>query len=454
MSAPRPKRAPRKPRDATTRLSLRGLAISVLVRVEDGAFANLALPAALRARDDLDPRDRGFVTELVYGTLRELRALDYRLEPFVARGMASLDPPVRAALRVGTYQLVHGVAPHAAVGETVEAVPARARGFVNAILRNVTRQPRELPDDGTIEAAAIRTSMPDWIAGQLRHDFGTETAITILEASSRAPDLTLRTTDPDTVRAELEAEGATVTPGRLVTTALRVRAGGDPKQLAAVADGRATPQDEASQAVALAVGVRRGDRVLDACAAPGGKSLAMAAAGASVVAADVDPGRVRTMRRNAARAGVEIATIVADARRLPLHETFDRVLVDAPCSGIGVLRRRPDARWRLQPEALVELAALQREILDAAARHVRPGGVLVYAVCTITSPETLEIDDWMRDTHPEFVALTPPAAPWQPHGRGAVLLPQAAETDGMYVLVLERGAARVDADDRALVHPG
>lgn len=445
MARPRrhaPRRAGRSAPAAErpTPRSPRAVAIDVLVRVEDGAFANLALPAALRHAATFSDRDRAFATELVYGTLREQRALDFRIEPHLTRPLPALDPPVRAALRMGTYQLVHDIPAHAAVGETVATVPARARGFVNAVLRRVATAGTEPPADTTVAATAIRASMPDWIAERFAADFDPATAIALLEAAAEPPLLTLRTADPAGVAAELEAAGARVEPGVLMPTALRVRGAGDPKRIAAVADGRATPQDEASQAVAAiaAATITPGARVLDVCAAPGGKSLALAAAGARVVSADLDPGRVRTLARNASRARTALDLLVADARALPLHATFATVLVDAPCSGLGVLRRRPDARWRLRPDDVDELARLQREILAATIPHVGPGGHLVYSVCTVTAAETIEVDEWLAQAHPELHAVPPPPAPWRPHGRGALLLPSAAGTDGMFVLTLRR----------------
>jgi 16S rRNA (cytosine967-C5)-methyltransferase len=223
-----------------------------------------------------------------------------------------------------------------------------------------------------------------------------------------------------------------------------VRGAGDTGALAPVRDGRATPQDQSSQAVAALVGARPGERVLDAAAAPGGKAGAIAEHMHDVglvVAADASHGRVRMLARAARRRGMQsIMPVIADAR-LPCvrSEAFDRVLLDAPCSGLGVLRRRPDARWRVQPRDVTVLADLQRTMLLATAAAVRPGGRLVYAVCTLTDAETRAIDAFAGSALPEFVPLARPPAPWRPHGRGAIVLPSDAGTDGMFVLVLERG---------------
>jgi 16S rRNA (cytosine967-C5)-methyltransferase len=228
-----------------------------------------------------------------------------------------------------------------------------------------------------------------------------------------------------------------------VSDAVIVRGVGDPGRLAAVRDGRATPQDQGSQAVVNVLAPEPGERIADLAAAPGGKATAIAervGADGSVVALDVDAGRVRMIDSARHRIGLpHLFPIVGDARAVPLRAaTFDRVLLDAPCSGIGVLRRRPDARWRLQPDTIDELAALQCDLLAAAAPLVRPGGVLVYSVCTLTNEETLGVDDWAAEHLPELRPLPSPGGPWTARGRGALLLPQAAGTDGMFVLSFRR----------------
>jgi 16S rRNA (cytosine967-C5)-methyltransferase len=222
-----------------------------------------------------------------------------------------------------------------------------------------------------------------------------------------------------------------------------VRGIGDPARLAAVREGRATPQDQGSQAVVTALAPEPGERIADLAAAPGGKATAIAervGPEGSVVALDLDAGRVRMIAVARERLELDrLAPVVGDARTPPLHPgAFDRVLLDAPCSGIGVLRRRPDARWQLKPEAIAELAALQRVMIGAAAELVRPGGLLAYSVCTLTAEETTGVDDWAAEHLPDFHAVTPPGGLWTRHGRGALLLPQTAGTDGMFILLLRR----------------
>jgi 16S rRNA (cytosine967-C5)-methyltransferase len=434
--------------DATVKehVTARVVALDALIRVEDGAYAHVVLPAML-AQTNLTDRDRAFATELVYGTVRSQRRLDDLLARVVKRPIHRLDPPVRGALRLGAYQLLHGTPPHAAVASTVDAVAARsprARGFVNANLRALTRLPEPWPEP-TDDAVAL--SYPDWLVVRLVDELGLDDARDALAAMNEPAAVTLRP-DPRQVTSgaladELRAAGADVETGRLVADAVVVRGVGDPGRLAAVRDGRATPQDQGSQAVVAALAPLPGERVADVAAAPGGKATAIAervGSEGTVVALDVDAGRVRMIDGARHRIGLaHLFPVVGDGRTPPLvHATFDRVLVDAPCSGIGVLRRRPDARWRLQPDAIDELAALQRELLAAAAPLVRPGGLLVYSVCTLTAAETLHVDEWAATALADFVAADAPRAPWRAHGRGALLLPQVAGTDGMYVLVLRQ----------------
>lgn len=427
----------------------RALAIRALVRIEDGAYANVVLPALLRD-SDLAARDRAQVTEWVYGTVRMQRALDHQIAPSLDRPLAKLDPPVRAALRLGAYQLGHGIAAHAAVGETVAAmnnVSPRAKGFVNAVLRKLTRSgpPWPLPTGDDVESIGIRHSVPDWIVERLVDDLGPSSAAATLAAVNEPGVVTLRVNPlrsiVDAVEAELLDAGVVTTRGVLDPDDLLVTGTGDIRALPAVRDGRATPQDQASHAVARAVGARPGERVLEVGAAPGGKTTALAEAMGDhglVVGVDRNPARTRMIAEGARRLGLAtVAPVVADGMELPFADgAFDRVLVDAPCSGLGVLRRRPEARWRLEPRTIGELARIQPLLVEAASRAVRPGGVLVYSVCTLTHAETVAVDEWAAGALPAWEALPPPAAPWTPVGRGARLLPSAADTDGMYVLAL------------------
>ena len=377
-------------------VAARQLAVDALVRIDSGgAYANLTLPPMLE-RSGLSDRDRAFVTELVYGTTRMQRSCDWLVDRFLP-DPGRIDATARAWLRLGAFQLAFlDTPPHAAVGATVESAPKKLKGLCNAVLRKVARSlPVEWPDD------AIRLSQPDWIMSRLTTDLGHDAAVAALEEMNRPAAVTMRD------------------------------------------DGYV--QDLGSQWVAAAVGAAPGDRVLDVCAAPGGKATYMAGQGATVVAADARAGRVGLVTRNAASLDLgpeRLVAVAADGTAPPFRPgSFDRVLLDAPCSGLGALRRRPDARWRIVPDDVDHLAELQKRLLTAALAVVRPGGEVVYSVCTVTAAETVALDDWLAATRPDVEALDPPAAPWAPLGRGALLLPQAAGTDGMYLLRLRVPAA-------------
>ena len=362
-------------------MNARGVAIKALSRIEsEGAYANLVLRGEL-GRSGLDERDRGFVTELVYGTTRMRRACDFLVDRFLLRPVTD---DVRRILRLGAYQLHFAdVAPHAAVSETVDLAPQKVSGLVNAVLRRVADNPVEWPDDAT------RLSYPDWIVERLCADLGSHDALAALEQMNEPAKATVRD------------DGYT--------------------------------QDLASQWVAALVDARTDHRVLDLCAAPGGKATAMQG---TVIAADIRPARAHTMREN----GLS-RVVVADGRAPAFRpRSFDRVLVDAPCSGLGALRRRPDARWRITEADVDHLTVLQRELVDAAVALLRPGGVLVYSVCTLTAAESTGIDEHLAAHHPALAPIEPPSAPWQPWGRGALLLPQRAGTDGMAILRLRSAA--------------
>jgi 16S rRNA (cytosine967-C5)-methyltransferase len=426
----------------------RSVALAALVRVEAGAYSNVVLPKMLRA-SPLDDRDRAFATDLVYGTLRQRRPVDDLLGRVSDRPLAELDPPTRAALRLGAYQLTRGVPAHAAVGETVASAPRRARGYVNAVLRKVAAlgPPWPGPAGDGVEALAARLSYPDWLVRELVDQYGTDDARASLERANEPPAVTLRVNrsvaNVDAVADEIRDAGAEVTRGALTPGSLCVRRIGDPARLPAVLEGRATPQDEASQAVVDVLDPQPGETIVDSAAAPGGKATAISERAGEpglVVAGDVHASRIHLVVDAMRRLHLATVTpIVADGRALPLRRArADRVLVDAPCSGLGVLRRRAELRWRIQPRAIPGLVELQRALLRAAAEAVRTGGVVVYSVCTLTGAETTGIATWAANELPHLVADSAPGPPWRSRGRGALLLPHDADTDGMYVLRLHR----------------
>jgi len=422
----------------------RSVAIDALERIEAGAYAHVMLPSRLRA-SGLDARDRAFVTFTVYGTVREQRRLDALIIPRCHQPLDRLEPRVRAALRVGTFQLLHEVPAHAAVHATVGAAPPRARGLVNAVLRSVAAAGPPFPESTDL---AVRYSYPDWIVAELRDVVPRDDLEPLLAIGNEPAAVTLRPnplrTTAAALAAELEAQRVRVERGAVVPDALLVTGLGDPAELPAVVEGRATPQDQGSQAVVAVLDPQPGERVLDVAAAPGGKATAVGerVGDGLVVAVDVHAGRLELVRHAVGRLGLDgvVTTVVADGRRLPvLPDAFERVLVDAPCTGLGVLRRRPEARWRIEPGASEPLAELQRALLRDAATAVRPGGVLVYSVCTLTRAETTGVAGWAAANLDGFTVVPPPGSPWEPSGAGARLLPHRAGTDGMFVCTFRRG---------------
>jgi 16S rRNA (cytosine967-C5)-methyltransferase len=385
-------------------------AFDVLLRVfEDDAYADRALRTAAASLDD---RDRSLAQRLSYGAVQRVRTLDHAIEVLGRRRVARLDAPVRAALRLGAYQLAYldGVARYAAVNESVELVRRarleRAVAFTNAVLRRladgIIPLVESLPD-ATPGEAGLKHSYPDWIAEAWWAELGADAARALMEAQNEPAPTVVRL-----VRGEIDG-----TPDPDVPGAWHVERIDD----AALVEGRIWPQSAASQLVGLTVGSRGGERTLDLCAAPGGKATMLAG---DVTAVEVNEARARELERTVRRLGSEnVRVVVADGRDLPRELTgFDRALVDAPCSGLGVLNRRPDLRWRALP-----LPKLQLELLGAAAKRVRPGGTLVYSVCTINAEEGEDIvdasglevdrtlaDEWPRFRHPrrpEFLQTLP-----------------------------------------------
>jgi len=369
----------------------RRAAYETLLRVfEQDAYADRAFRTAAR---DLDDRERAFAQRLAYGAVQRVRTLDHAVESLGKRPVRKLDPPVRAALRLGAYQLGYtDTAPHAAANESVELVRRarleRAVPFTNAVMRRVAAGIRELLDG--LPEGPLKESYPDWIHETFVRDLGPAAAVELERAMNEPLETVVRL-----VRGEPVGEPTDV-PG-----AYRV----DRVDERLVADGRIWPQSRGSQLAGLALGAREGERVLDLCAAPGGKTGQLPG---EVTAVEIDPGRASELRANLRTMGREDVTVVeADATDLPPDPTgFDRILVDAPCSGLGVLAQRPDLRWRARP-----LPELQLALLRAAAGRLKPGGTIVYSVCTVNAAETeavvdasgLEVDPTLAEEWPQFV---------------------------------------------------
>jgi 16S rRNA (cytosine967-C5)-methyltransferase len=392
-------------------MTAREAAYQVVLRVfEDDAYADRVLRTAAAK---LDSRDRALAQRLAFGTVQRVRTLDHAITTLGKRPVRKLDPPVRAALRLGAYQLgFTEVATHAAVNESVELVRRarleRAVAFTNAVMRRLSEGIAPLLaslGDDTSDAAALKHSYPDWVADVWWDEFGRGDALALMQAQNEPPERV--------VRLNLRKAGAIAgTPDPDVPGAWHV----DRVDEEALDAGLIWPQSRGSQLAGLVVGSRAGERTLDLCAAPGGKATQL---DGEVVAVELHAGRARELEENRRRLGAGNVTVVnADATKLPAELTgFDRVLVDAPCSGLGVLAGRPDLRWRAEP-----LPELQRELLRVAAERVKPGGTIVYSVCTMNTEENEAVvdasglaaqplgDEWPQFRHPrrpEFLLTLP-----------------------------------------------
>jgi 16S rRNA (cytosine967-C5)-methyltransferase len=445
----------------------RRCAYTVLRRVfEHGAYADEALRAEA---DGLDPRDRALAMRLAYGAVQRSGTFDHLIGRLAQRPARRIDPPLLAALRLGLYELLYlrGSPDYAVVGDAVELAKQHARrghGLVNAVLRRTAREGASALLDGLTDAtpqqAAVKHSHPEWIARLFWQELGAEHARALMAADNQPGEVALRANTLLNDAATLAAQ-------------LPVPTHRDPHIPEAVVldgsfDAHASPlwqtgafiaQSRAAMLVARALDPQPGDRVLDLCAAPGGKSThiaALMAASGEVVAVERHPRRAAALQRTAQRlrAG-NIRVEVADAAlaRAPDEPPFDRVLVDPPCSGLGTLQARPDLRWRATPHAIAEMAGAQAQILAAGARALRPGGVLVYSTCTISSNENERLIAAFLDSRPDFrlddlaaelpqFALALPPAPGKSGSLGAarplLTLPHRDHTAGFFIARLTR----------------
>jgi 16S rRNA (cytosine967-C5)-methyltransferase len=373
------------------------------MRVQTGARSDAELGTAL-SRSNLSAEDRGLATRLVYGVEAWRRRLDHTISAYAARGIDRIDPEARVALRLGAYQLLllDRVPDYAAVDSSVGLLSGDARrstGFVNAILRRIGREGEAPPPHDENEAISVELSHPLWLVRLWRKEIGTESALALMRANNEpAPTTLRRLVDRDVAISKLAENGCHAVPARFAPDALISDRG-------MALRGVAVPQAEASQLVALFVGAIAGDRVLDACAAPGGKAayLASRVAPTGEVTA-IDPGRIAVRRiQTLLDLCGERASISNDrVQDLTSGLEYDAVLVDAPCSGLGTLREHPEIRWRREEADLAGYAARQNEILSAAARHVRVGGRVVYATCTLARAENDDVADRFLENHDEF----------------------------------------------------
>jgi len=437
-------------------LGARDIAAAVLERVErDRAYADVTLAAGLES-STLDPRDRGFAARVVYGTLAWQGRLDWHIAALAGRDPARLDPIVRVILRLGLYQLLmlDRVPAHAAVDSSVELakrLAPKASGLVNAVLRRAVREPGRLtlPDPVTdpLRHLSVALSHPGWLIERWRERFSDDELRALLAANNEAAPTVLRARHGERgqLLARLAAAGITAEPGRFAPDAIRVGMVA-PHGLEGYARGELSVQSEASQLVVLLLGIEPGMRVLDACAAPGGKTGYLAeltGPTGRVVALDQrqrGAAAVVGVARRLGLANVDAAAL--DARRAgrALRTRFDRILVDAPCSGLGTLRSHPEVRWTRTPADVTRLATLQHEMLTRLTPLLAPGGLLVYATCTIMPAENERVVQRWLAAHPELAiepagAHLPAAAAGLVDDTGALrTFPHRDDLDGFYAV--------------------
>lgn len=446
----------------TRSATAREVALDILIAVEEHrAYSNLLLNDALK-KANLSPRDRGLLTELVYGTIQRRNTLDWILNGLVKKGVPSLEMWVRQLLRMGVYQLryLDRIPPRAAVHETVQIAKRKGHkgiaGLVNGVLRSYLRRKEEwkLPDSpSTVKERALLTSHPEWMVKRFWEVYGPEEAEALLRANNRPPLVSLRINPLKVGRDELirylsgEYPEAGIRPSEISPQGIVFRGGGNPALHPKHREGWFTIQDESSMLVAEVVDPRPGQRGWDACAAPGGKTTHLAERmedNGYLLACDIHPHKVQLIEEQVRRLGLTVVeAIQADARELPGtgREPFDFVLLDAPCSGLGVIRRKPDIKWSKKPSEVEALVRLQRQLLESAARMVAPGGVLVYSTCTMEPRENEEQVEHFLRQHPEFEAdggladkLPPVVRKRVISGKGWIqILPHHFDSDGFFI---------------------
>lgn len=388
---------------------------------KQGGFADRLIDSELASGSLIGP-DRGLFAELVFGVLRRRGTLDHILAQLLEKPIKELDPQALQILRIGLYQLtcLDRIPESAAVNESVKlakTIAPRTSGLVNAVLRNYLRQRETLsfPDQLSepVKSIAARHSQPEWLAEHWLHQLGSEDATLLAEASSQQPPLTLRINRLRTTREKLLQEfrdsGIEATPCRFSPDGIAIAGRQTIINLPGYEEGHFAVQDEASQLAGLLLGAEPGQRIWDACAAPGGKACHIAQQmddNGELVATDISRSKLTIVQENARRLGIScLSTAVADLHQpdtLP-EGLFERILLDAPCSGLGVIRRNPEAKWRLLPTDITRLAAVQKMLLKNAASLLKPGGSLLYSTCSTSVEENEEVVEDFLLHHPDFV---------------------------------------------------
>lgn len=445
--------------------SAREVALDILIRVEQqGAYSNLLLNSTLQ-KSQLSREDAGLATELVYGSISRMLTLDYVLGDFVAKGIAKLQPWVRNLLRLSLYQIMYldRIPSHAAVNEAVNIAKKRGHqgisGMVNGVLRSVLRA-GDLPvlKEGLSqeERISILHSHPLWMVRRWAAEYGLDTAEAMCAANNESPAVSVRVNTTmisrDSLLAQMQQAGLEAAASEVSPYGILVKGGGNLALTSWYSDGYISIQDESSMLVAEAVAPVPGMKVLDCCAAPGGKSAHMGELmkdSGTIYSNDLHVHKAKLIEDQAARLGLEcIQTGSRDALELAgsfAPASFDRILLDAPCSGLGVIRRKPDLKWRKQPEDVASVAALQGELLQSVSQLLKPGGVLVYSTCTTEPAEnSAVIADFLKNNS-NFGSATFSSPLWTrlegtalAEGEGIQILPHHFGSDGFYIARLER----------------
>ena len=426
---------------------------------QDGAYANVAMAQILR-REKLSDADRRLATELVYGVIKAGDTIDWMVSRYVTRPLATIAPVILEILRLGVYQLffLDRIPPSAACNEAVNLAKKHGHkgtaGFVNAVLRTAVREPEraKFPEGKgrEIERLALVSQHPEWLVRQWVKTFGWAEAQALCAFNNEPAVLSLRTNtlkiQRDELLEKLRAVGVAAEPSSWTPEGILCRGHGALDDMEALREGLFQVQDESSMQVAHVVAPLPGEFVIDACSAPGGKTTHLAALMKNqgrIIAADIYPAKLARVEENAARLGVKvIETLCCDAREIGDRYAgqADRLLLDVPCSGFGVLRRRADARWRKTPQEIAALPALQRAILAGAAPAIKTGGILVYSTCTIQAAENEEVVTSFLAQHPEFsLETTGDFLPLQKRSETMVqFYPQREKIDGFFMARLRK----------------
>lgn len=424
---------------------------------ESESYANLLLPKVLGG-SGLSKKDKAFATELVYGTLRMQGTLDWILSQCSTRDLSKISPRALDILRLGCYQLffLTKVPARAACYESVELAKkffhSGIASFVNGVLRATVRKKDKLPwpryEDDPIDFIALKFSHPMWLVKMWVENLGIEETRKLCEADNRRPRISVRANtlkiSRDELYKSLRDTGINVEKSEITQEGLLLQETGELGSLEQFKKGLFIVQDESSMVVSQVVAPKEGETILDVCAAPGGKATHMGQImqnNGRIIAVDIHENRLNLIEHNAKRLGVSIIeTLLGDATKLDalIKEPVDAILVDAPCSGLGVLAKRPDARWRKSPDQIEELAILQSRLLNSAAPLVKKGGALVYLVCTITHQEGIEVVEGFLRSHPEFVLddavkYLPKALQSEEPYKWVQLLPHKHGTDGLFI---------------------